>query len=96
MVCRCGHCKNLKPQFEKAAKQLEGSVNFGNIDATQHRDLAVRFGVSGYPTLFHISEDGEVRNVDAVRSATGLREFAKLGWKRIEPKDDWKSPLGTL
>jgi hypothetical protein len=71
-------------------------VNFGNVDATQHRDLAVRFGVSGYPSLFHISEDGEVRDVQGFRSVSGLKHFATTAWKDVEPKQDWKSPLGTL
>lgn len=35
----CGHCKALAPEYEKAAKVLEGIVNIGAIDADAHKDL---------------------------------------------------------
>ncbi|GFO20238.1 protein disulfide-isomerase a5 [Plakobranchus ocellatus] len=49
----CGHCKKMKPDFALAARTV---VNLGlgqlvAIDATQERDLASQYGVSGYPTL---------------------------------------------
>ncbi|KEG08580.1 putative protein disulfide isomerase [Trypanosoma grayi] len=50
----CGHCKNLVPEMQKlglAAKAASGKVLVGKVDATQHGDLAGRFGVSGYPTI---------------------------------------------
>ena len=30
----CGHCKKLTPEFEKAAKALEGIVRLGAVDMT--------------------------------------------------------------
>jgi protein disulfide-isomerase A6 len=49
----CGHCKHLAPVYEKLAsvyKQDEGVV-IANLDADKHRDLAEKYGVSGFPTL---------------------------------------------
>lgn len=32
----CGHCKALAPEYEKAAKSLEGIVKVGAVDMTEH------------------------------------------------------------
>ncbi|KAK4282729.1 hypothetical protein QN277_014073 [Acacia crassicarpa] len=49
----CGHCKALAPTYEKvaAAFKLEEDVVIANIDSDQHKDIAEKYGVSGYPTL---------------------------------------------
>uniref|UniRef100_A0A7S2UVI5 protein disulfide-isomerase n=1 Tax=Fibrocapsa japonica TaxID=94617 RepID=A0A7S2UVI5_9STRA len=49
----CGHCKQLAPDYEKLAKAFEGEekVLVAKVDASVERDLAQRYGVTGYPTL---------------------------------------------
>ncbi|KAI3980693.1 hypothetical protein MKX01_025258 [Papaver californicum] len=49
----CGHCKSLAPIYEKVASayKLEGDVVIANLDADKHKDLAERYGISGFPTL---------------------------------------------
>jgi protein disulfide-isomerase A6 len=47
----CGHCKNLVPAWEGAAKKLKGKVNLGTVDATVEASLATEYGVKGYPTI---------------------------------------------
>ncbi|XP_051145426.1 probable protein disulfide-isomerase A6 [Andrographis paniculata] len=49
----CGHCKNLAPTYEKVATafKLDEDVVIANIDADKYRDLAEKYGVSGFPTL---------------------------------------------
>ncbi|RYG44235.1 hypothetical protein EON67_11995, partial [archaeon] len=51
-VCRCGHCKKLKPEYEAAATMLapEG-IKLAMVDATAHADLVSRFEIRGYPTI---------------------------------------------
>ncbi|KAI3864660.1 hypothetical protein MKX03_009180 [Papaver bracteatum] len=49
----CGHCKSLAPIYEKVASayKLEGDIVIANLDADKHKDLAERYGISGFPTL---------------------------------------------
>ena len=51
----CGHCKHLIPVYEKlaAAYQNEKEVVIAKIDADNaaHKELASKYGVSGFPTL---------------------------------------------
>ncbi|XP_030031135.2 protein disulfide-isomerase A5 isoform X1 [Manduca sexta] len=50
----CGHCKRIKPEFEKAATKIKAAKLPGilaAVDATKQPELAARFGVKGYPTL---------------------------------------------
>jgi protein disulfide-isomerase A6 len=47
----CGHCKNLAPEWKKAASALKGFVKVGAVDADQHRELGGRYGIRGFPTI---------------------------------------------
>ncbi|XP_077215870.1 putative protein disulfide-isomerase A6 [Tasmannia lanceolata] len=49
----CGHCKNLAPTYEKVASAFksEEDVVIANVDADKYKDLAEKYGVSGFPTL---------------------------------------------
>lgn len=47
----CGHCKNLVPEYTKAANALKGVVKVGAVDADAHKELGGRFGVRGFPTI---------------------------------------------
>jgi protein disulfide-isomerase A6 len=52
-VSRCGHCQNLKPSFEKAAKSLTGLAKVAaiNCDEESNKPFCGSMGVQGFPTL---------------------------------------------
>merc|ERR1719162_2761171 len=47
----CGHCRNLKPEYKKAAEALSGRVPLAAVDATKDVRLAEIYKVEGYPTM---------------------------------------------
>jgi len=49
----CGHCKNLVPEYEKAAKSFNGLVQFYAVDcdAEENKLLCGQQGVQGFPTV---------------------------------------------
>ncbi|CZS74543.1 unnamed protein product [Fusarium graminearum] len=49
----CGHCQNLKPAYEKAAKNLDGLAQVAAIDCDDdaNKQLCGSMGVQGFPTL---------------------------------------------
>ncbi|KAL8692017.1 MAG: hypothetical protein Q9218_002871 [Villophora microphyllina] len=49
----CGHCQNLKPAYEKAAKGLDGLAQVAavNCDDDSNKGFCGSMGVQGFPTL---------------------------------------------
>ena len=78
----CGHCVKFKPHFEKAMSELNGSKNskgktvrFVKIDCDENKELGKQFGVSGYPTIKILSDDGTQDDYDGARSFEGLKKY---------------------
>lgn len=55
----CGHCKKLAPDYEIVANAFaqESGVVVANLDADKHKDLASRYQVTGFPTIFFFPKD---------------------------------------
>jgi protein disulfide-isomerase A6 len=49
----CGHCQAMEGSYAEVANAFskESDVVVADLDANEHKDLAGRFGVSGFPTL---------------------------------------------
>jgi protein disulfide-isomerase A6 len=48
---RCGHCRNLTPEWEKAAKALKGIVRVAAIDMDKYQAAGQPYGIRGFPTI---------------------------------------------
>lgn len=80
----CGHCKALKPEYEKAA--LKAKTEFPNVllamvDATVETELATAHGVSGYPTL-KFRKNGKWIDYTGDRKADAIVAWIK---RKLEP-----------
>ncbi|KAJ7475860.1 thioredoxin-like protein [Mycena latifolia] len=76
----CGHCKNLKPTYEKVAQTFKPESNciVANIDADdkKNKDLAQKYGVSSFPTIkFFPKGTTEPEAYEGGRSEADFVEF---------------------
>ena len=51
LIVRCGPSVTIGPEFEAAAKQLEGNVRFVTIDTEKEEMMAARYRIDDLPTL---------------------------------------------
>ncbi|PSN69543.1 thioredoxin-domain-containing protein [Corynespora cassiicola Philippines] len=98
----CGHCKNLKPAYETAAKSLEGIAKVAavNCDDEMNKPFCGQMGVQGFPTL-KIVRPGKkpgkptVEDYQGQRNAKAIVEAVKdkipNNVKRVTDKnlDEW-------
>jgi len=74
----CGHCKNLEPEWKRAAGELKGKVKLGAVDATVHGSLAQKYGVQGYPTIkyFNAGSKSGPQEYDGGRTSSDIVTWA--------------------
>ena len=95
MFNRCGHCKQLAPEYDMAALELKISDSIGvlaKIDANEHPSIGSTYGVKGFPTL-KIFKQGAAEPVDY----EGGRTTFDIVHKMKELSDpNWTPPASTV
>ncbi|XP_030756821.1 protein disulfide-isomerase A5 [Sitophilus oryzae] len=75
----CGHCKKMKPEYEKAASEMKIAGIPGvlaAVDATKEPNIASNYNVKGYPTILYFSYGEKLYDVN-VREAQKIVEFMR-------------------
>jgi len=84
----CGHCKHLAPDYEKVANAFvaDAGVVVAKVDADAHKDLATRYGVTGFPTIkwFGKTNKENPEDYNAARDVPAFVDFInqKAGTQR--------------
>ncbi|XP_047311066.1 protein disulfide-isomerase-like [Impatiens glandulifera] len=84
----CGHCKQLAPEYEKAASVLSSHdppIVLAKVDANEeaNRELATQFQVQGFPTLKIFRNGGKnIQEYKGPREADGIVDYLK---KQVGP-----------
>ncbi|KAF3933940.1 hypothetical protein ABW19_dt0206549 [Dactylella cylindrospora] len=78
----CGHCKNLKPAYEKAADNLRGLANVAAIDCDDERNkqTCAKWGIQGFPTIKtfkpgKVAGKPNVEDYNGPRTAKGIVDW---------------------
>jgi len=92
----CGFCLKFEPIYESVAKEVrDQGVRLAKIDGDKHKDLAMRFQISGFPTIYHV-HDGNVRLYDGGRTKEDLIQFVQYDYRNIQPLTFFSSPLSLF
>jgi protein disulfide-isomerase A6 len=91
----CGHCKSMKPDWDRLGDEYAGSssVLIGDVDCTADgQALCEKFEVQGYPSVKYF-KDGNPTGEDYknARDYDSLKEFVG---EELEIKCDVKDPEG--
>eukprot|EP00300_Choanocystis_sp_HF-7_P036749 c52651_g1_i1.p1 GENE.c52651_g1_i1~~c52651_g1_i1.p1 ORF type:complete len:313 (+),score=81.66 c52651_g1_i1:38-940(+) len=87
----CGHCKSLKPIYEKVCENFQGESNVvvGILDATANQAVGQRFSITGFPTIKFFPKGADVddgsEEYNSGRDEDSFVSFlnSKTGSKRV-------------
>lgn len=87
----CFHCQGLAPKWEQVAKRAseEGKMwRVGKVNADSEEELANRFQIASYPTIYVVQQGKEPQMYNGARSVEAIMEFMD---KIVPPKTAPKS-----
>lgn len=84
----CGHCKNMAPDWEKFAEEMEGrfdEVIVAEIDATANT-LPDGYAIKGYPTVFWCDKNS-VGKPEKYQGSRTIGAWAKFVDEKVMPEE---------
>lgn len=70
----CGPCKMVGPVVESLAQDNAGKINVGKVNVDENKELAVKYGVRGIPTLVVFKGGSEAQRVVGAQSKGQLQK----------------------
>ena len=71
----CGPCQMIAPALEELATDYDGKVKFANLNTDENRDIAVKYGIMGIPTIKVFKGGDEVGSMSGAAPKDYLKEF---------------------
>lgn len=85
----CGHCQQLKPEWEKMKTSVSSKQEIIEIEESEKerlekfKQMNPSLEINGYPTIFKIHSDGRVEYFDGPRDAVHLKKWASITPKHM-------------
>ncbi len=73
----CGPCRQMAPEFAKAAVQLEPRMRLGKVDTEAQPELAARFSIRSIPTLVLLRGGQEIARQPGALSVAQIVQWAR-------------------
>ena len=71
----CGPCQMIAPALEVLATDYDGKVKFAKLNTDENRDIAVKYGIMGIPTIKVFKGGDEVGSMSGAAPKDYLKEF---------------------
>lgn len=71
----CGPCQMIAPALEELATDYDGKVKFAKLNTDENRDIAVKYGIMGIPTIKVFKGGDEVGSMSGAAPKDYLKEF---------------------
>ena len=75
----CGHCKTFKPVFQEVMDELNGKqtaskkkLKIKMVNCDEEKELGKKYGISAYPTVKILGDDGSVIEYEGSRDKEAL------------------------
>ncbi|SLN33209.1 Thioredoxin-2 [Aquimixticola soesokkakensis] len=73
----CGPCRQMAPEFSKAASLFKGHARFAKIDTQAYSEVSAKFAIRGIPLLILFQNGREVARLAGARPASEIVDFVK-------------------
>jgi len=73
----CGPCRQMAPEFAKAAVQLEPYMRLGKLDTEAEPAIATRYGIRSIPTMVMILGGREMARQSGAMPASSIVQWAR-------------------
>jgi len=70
----CPHCTSLKPTWKQLYKDSSKDSTIAAIDAEKSQELVHMLGISGYPTILIVGNNGKLKEYDGERTLEALKK----------------------
>lgn len=72
----CGPCRQMAPEFAKAAVQLEPRMRLGKLDTEAEPAIATRYNIRSIPTMVLIRSGREIARQSGAMPASSIVQWA--------------------
>ncbi len=73
----CGPCKQMAPEFARAAAQLEPQVRLAKVDTEAQQALGARYGIRSIPTLVLFKNGQELARQAGAMGAGDIERWVR-------------------
>lgn len=72
----CGPCRQMAPEFAKAATQLEPAMRLAKLDTEAEPAIATRYGIRSIPTMVLLQGGREIARQSGAMPASSIVQWA--------------------